>query len=73
MEARLVKMLLRCVQLDKERFPVNESLDAFVRDYGSRVGVRKGASIYMTPAQKQVIRELLFSEGVASHSPAKIL
>jgi hypothetical protein len=66
MEARLVMMLLRCVQSDSERFKVNASLDAFVRDYGSQVGERKGASIYMTPAQKRVIRELLFSEGVSA-------
>lgn len=64
MEARLVMMLLRCVQSGSERFKVNTSLDAFVRDYGSRVGEIKGKSIYMTPAQKQVIRELLASEGV---------
>ena len=66
MEARLVMMLLRCVQSDSERFKANASLDAFVRDYGSQVGERKGASIYMTPAQKRVIRELLFSEGVSA-------
>lgn len=66
MEARLVKVLLRCVQSGSKRFSVNASLDAFVRDYGSRVGERKGASIYMTPAQKQVIRELLTSEGVSA-------
>ncbi|MFZ5523376.1 MAG: DUF7281 domain-containing protein [Pseudomonadota bacterium] len=66
MEARLVKVLLRCVQSDRERFPVNASLDAFVREYGPRVGDRKGKSIYMTPAQKQVIRELLSSEGVSA-------
>jgi len=70
MEARLVKMLLRHIQSDKERIPVNASLDAFVREYGPRVGIRKGQSIYMTPAQKQVIRELLSSEGVnADTSP----
>jgi|SRR5450759_807409 len=66
MEARLVMMLLRCVQSDSERFKVNASLDAFVREYGPRVGDRKGQSIYMTSAQKQVIRELLFSEGVSA-------
>lgn len=66
MEARLVKVLLRCVQSDRERFPMNESLDAFVRDYGPQVGVRKGKSIYMTPTQKHVIRELLSSEGVSA-------
>lgn len=70
MEARLIKMLLRCVQSDRERFDVNESLDAFVHDYGSQVGERKGKSIYMTPIQKNVIRELLVSEGVkADTSP----
>ena len=62
-------MLLRCVQSDKERFTVNASLDAFVREYGPRVGDRKGQSIYMTPTQKQVIRELLFSEGVSADTP----
>lgn len=66
MDARLVKVLLRCVQSDNERFTVNASLDAFVREYGPRVGDRKGQSIYMTPAQKQVIRELLSSEGVSA-------
>lgn len=66
MEARLVKVLLRCVQSDRERFQKNESLDAFVRDYGSQVGELKGKSIYMTPTQKQVIRELLVSEGVSA-------
>lgn len=66
MEARLVKMLLRYVQSDKERFTVNASLDAFVREYGPRVGDRKGQSIYMTPAQKQVVCELLSSEGVSA-------
>lgn len=70
MESRLIKVLLRCVQSDKGRFTVNESLDVFVREYGSRVGDLKGQSIYMTPAQKRVIRELLFSEGVnADTSP----
>lgn len=69
MEVRLVKMLLRYVQSDKERFPVNASLDAFMREYGPRVGDRKGKSICMTPAQKQVIRELLFSEGVSADTP----
>ena len=63
MEANLVRVLLRCVQSDSKRFTVNASLNAFVDDYGSRVGERKGKSIYMTPAQKQVIRELLSSEG----------
>jgi hypothetical protein len=66
MEARLVKVLLRCVQSDSERFPVNASLDAFVRDYGSQVGKLKGKSIRMTPTQKQVVRELLASEGVSA-------
>lgn len=66
MEARLVMMLLRYVQSDKDRFTVNASLDAFVREYGPRVGDRKGKSVYMTPAQKQVIRELLSSEGVSA-------
>lgn len=66
MEARLIKMLLRYVQSDKERFTANASLDAFVREYGPRVGDRKGQSIYMTLAQKQVIRELLSSEGVSA-------
>lgn len=66
MEARLVKVLLRCVQSESERFSVNASLDAFVRDYGSRVGERKGQSIRMSPAQKQVIRELLASDGVSA-------
>lgn len=69
METRLVKMLLRCVQSDKERFTVNASLDAFVRDYGAQVGERKGQSIYMTPAQKQVICKLLTSEGVNADTP----
>jgi hypothetical protein len=69
MEARLVKMLLRCVQSDKVRFTVNASLDAFVREYGPLVGDRKGQSIYMTPTQKQVIRELLSSEGVSADTP----
>jgi hypothetical protein len=70
MEARLVKVLLRCVQSDSERFQMNASLDAFVRDYGSQVGERKGKSIYMTPTQKHVIRELLSCEGVnADTSP----
>lgn len=69
METRLVKMLLRCVQSDKERFTVNASLDAFVRDYGAQVGERKGQSIYMTPAQKQVICKLLTSEGVSADTP----
>jgi hypothetical protein len=64
MEARLVKVLLRCVQSDGERFTVNAALDDFVREYGSRVGERKGQSIHMSPAQKQVIRELLVSEAV---------
>lgn len=68
MEARLIKVLLRCVQSDSERFPVNASLDAFVDDYGSRVGERKGKSIYMTPTQKQVIRELLSSQGVSAET-----
>jgi hypothetical protein len=66
MEARLVKVLLRRVQSDRERFPMNESLDSFVRDYGSKVGVRKGKSIYMTPTQKHVICKLLSSEGVSA-------
>ena len=66
MEARLVKVLLRCVQSDGERFTVNAALDDFVREYGSRVGERKGQSIHMSPAQKQVIRELLVSEGVSA-------
>lgn len=70
METRLVKMLLRCVQSDKERFTVNASLDAFVRDYGAQVGERKGQSIYMTPAQKQVICKLLTSEGVSADTPS---
>ncbi len=69
MEARLVKVLLRCVQSDSERFSMSASLDAFVRDYGSRVGERKGKSIYMTPTQKQVIRELLASGGVNADTP----
>lgn len=69
METRLVKMLLRCVQSNKERFTVNASLDAFVRDYGAQVGERKGQSIYITPAQKQVIRKLLNSEGVNADTP----
>ncbi len=66
METRLIQMLLRYVQSDKERFRVNASLDAFVREYGPRVGDRKGQSICMTLAQKQVIRELLSSEGVSA-------
>jgi len=66
MEARLVKVLLRCVQSDSERFTVNMSLDSFVREYGPRVGERKGQSIYMTANQKHVIRELLTSEGVGA-------
>ena len=66
MEARLVKVLLRCVQSNRERFQMNASLDIFVRDYGSQVGERKGKSIYMTPTQKQIIRELLVSEGVSA-------
>ncbi|MBU0620625.1 MAG: hypothetical protein KJ795_02145 [Gammaproteobacteria bacterium] len=69
MEARLVKLLLRCVQSDNERFSMSASLDAFVRDYGPRVGERKGKSIYMTPTQKLVIRELLDSEGVNADTP----
>jgi len=68
MEARLVKMLLRCVQSDNERFTINASLDAFLREYGPRVGERKGKSIYMTLAQKQVVREILASEGVSAET-----
>jgi hypothetical protein len=59
-------MLLRCVQSESERFSVNASLDAFVSDYGSRVGERKGHSIYMSQTQKQVICELLASNGVGA-------
>lgn len=66
MEARLVKVLLRCVQSGSERFTVTKALDDFVRDYGSQVGERKGQSIYMSIAQKQVIRELLASDGVSA-------
>ena len=66
MEARLVKMLLRCVKSDSGQFRVNASLDAFVRDYGQQVGELKGKSIRMTHTQKQVIRELLASEGVSA-------
>jgi len=70
MEARLIKILLRCVQSDNERFDINASLDAFIRDFGSQVGVQKGKSIYISSSQKDVIRDLLLSEGVnADMSP----
>jgi len=70
MEARLVKVLLRCVQSENERFSVSASLNDFVLDYGAKVGERKGKSIYISTSQKQVIRELLNSEGVnADTSP----
>lgn len=66
MEARLIKTLLRCVQSDADRFAVTAVLGEFVADYGSSVGTLKGKSVHMTSSQKQTIRELLASEGVAA-------
>lgn len=69
MDARLVKILLRCVQSGDERFTTSIALNAFVSEYGARVGERKGQSVYMTLAQKQAIRELLASDGVNASTP----
>lgn len=66
MEARQVKVLLRCVQSDSERFSLNESLDSFTHEYGALVGTRKGKSIYMNASQKETIRQLLASEGISA-------
>lgn len=66
MDARLVRILLRCVQSDTARFPVTSTLASFVNDYGYRVGAIKGKSIYMDSSQKQTIRDILSSDGVAA-------
>lgn len=69
MDARLVKILLRCVQSDDERFTASITLKAFASEYGARVGEHKGQSVYMTLTQKQAIRELLVSAGVNAGTP----
>lgn len=69
MDARLVKILLRCVQSGEERFPMSVALNNFVLDCGPQVGTRKGQSIYVSPSQKQVIRKLLASDGVSADTP----
>lgn len=68
MDARLIKILLRCVQSDSERFTTSIALNAFMSEYGPRVGERKGQSVYMTLVQKQIIRELLASDGVDANT-----
>lgn len=65
MEARTIKVLLRCVQSDEGRFRVNTSLHNFIDEYGPRVGSLKGSFVCLSPTQKQAIRAILVSEGVA--------
>lgn len=64
MDARLVKQLLRCVQSGDDRFPLTVSLESFLAGYGSKVGTRKGRTLYLDPVQKETIRALLTSNGI---------
>jgi hypothetical protein len=69
MDARLVMVLLRCVQSTQSRFTLNVSLDQFVKEYGRSVGALKGQSIYMDEDQKTNVRNILASEGVDAKTP----
>lgn len=63
MDAKLVKMLLRIVQSDDDRFTANSTLRRFADEYGTSVCALRGKSIYLTPTNKQTIRDLLKGQG----------
>lgn len=63
MDKRLVKVLLRVVQMTEECFPGSKTLRGFLDDY--HIGWTKGASYCFDAMAKARIRELLQAQGIA--------
>ena len=63
MDKRLVKVLLRVVQMTEECFPGSKTLRGFLDDY--RIGWTKGATYCFDATAKARIRELLQAQGIA--------
>ena len=62
MDAKLVQVLLRCVQTAQARFPLGAVLREFHHAY--RIGLVDGRSIYFDESEKMRIRQILASEEI---------
>lgn len=67
MDKRLVKVLLRVVQMTEECFPGSKTLRGFLDDY--HIGWTKGASYCFDATAKASIRALLQAQGIAPETP----
>mgnify|MGYP001367816768 CR=1 FL=1 len=67
MEKQLVKVLLRVVQSQDERFTGSKVLRGFLDDY--HIGWTKGATCCFDAPAKARIRELLLTQGIAPETP----
>lgn len=67
MEKQLVKVLLRVVQSQDERFTGSKVLRGFLDDY--HIGWTKGATCCFDAPAKARIRELLLAQGIAPETP----
>jgi hypothetical protein len=67
MDKRLVKVLLRVVQMTEECFPGSKTLRGFLDDY--HIGWAKGASYCFDATAKARIRALLQAQGIAPETP----
>lgn len=69
MDKRLVKVLLRVVQMTEECFPGSKTLRDFLDEY--HIGWTKGASYCFDATAKARIRALLQAQGIAPETPAE--
>ena len=67
MEKQLVKVLLRVVQSQEERFTGSKTLRGFLDDYN--IGWIKGATCCFDAPSKARIRELLLAQGIPPETP----
>lgn len=67
MDNRLVKVLLRVVQMTEECFPGSKTLRDFLNEY--HIGWTKGASYCFDATAKARIRALLQAQGIAPETP----
>jgi hypothetical protein len=63
MDARTIRKLLQCAQTTEERVAMTQALEAFCTEHRT-IGRRKGNWLYLTPSDKDTLRQILASEDI---------